>query len=271
MTPGDDQIPWVRNAFATGNENQVDRLVYDGIPGKLDERPVGYERCVERGESVLLELGDRPKVLLDGGLAGFYSVCQTVNAYCAAAILEGREALIENAVDEDQAMPLGLPEAEPLEIRGLHSKSAGRMERRQTECVLRDRRHTREMPILILGGGVPERLEAGDCLRPQIVEPRWTGLLPLKILAIGFDRAGRAGAGHSAAPLPGFSRHYVPSDRNLPHDFLCGDVAHEAPAPTPAEFCTQSYPCSSSSSASSLPPDLTILPFASTCTKSGMM
>src|SRR5207253_926977 len=131
MTPGDDQIPWVRNAFATGNENQVDRLVYDGIPGKLDERPVGYERCVERGE-----------------------------------------------------------------------------------CVLRDRRHAREMPILILGGGVPERLEAGDRLRPQIVEPRWTGLLPLKILAIGFDRAGRAGAGHSAAPLPGFSRHYVPSDRN---------------------------------------------------------
>ena len=116
---------------------------------------------------MLLELGDLPKVLLDGGLAGFYRVCQTANAYGAAAILKGREALIENAVDEDQAMPLGLPEAEPLEIRGLHSKSAGRMERRQAECVLRDRRHTREMPILILGGGVPERLEAGDRLRPR--------------------------------------------------------------------------------------------------------
>src|SRR5881628_641147 len=103
----------MRNAFATGDENQMDRLLDDGILGKLDERAVGDERGVERGESVLLEPGELPQMPLDGGLAGLYRIRETANANCTAAIIERREALIENAIDEDEAMPVGLREAEP--------------------------------------------------------------------------------------------------------------------------------------------------------------
>ena len=113
---GHDQIPRMTDAFTTGNKNQVDGLLDDGVVGQLDESAVGDERGIEGGEGCLLELRHLPQVLLDRRLTRFYRVGQTADAYTIASILERRKALVENSVDEDQSMPVGLPEAESLEI-----------------------------------------------------------------------------------------------------------------------------------------------------------
>src|SRR5438045_4063911 len=114
------------------------------------------------------------------------------------------------------------------------------MERGQSKGALCDRRHAREMPILILGRRIPERLEAADSPAAQILEPLRTRWLLLKILAIDLDRAGSAGARGFAASHCRISRDYILSDGNLPHDFSGCHVAQDAAAATPAEFWTQS-------------------------------
>ena len=45
----------MRNAVATGNEQQVNGLLDDRIPGELDERAIANESGVQRSESVLVE------------------------------------------------------------------------------------------------------------------------------------------------------------------------------------------------------------------------
>src|ERR1051325_3332128 len=102
---------------------------------------------------------------------------------------------------------------------------------REHETPVRDGRDAGEAPLLLLRGGEAQLREARDRALADLPEPR-----------------GRAGGAVARERLE------------------VGDV--HAPA---ASVRSQSYPFSSSSSARSLPPDLTIRPAASTCTTSGWM
>src|SRR5216117_2391472 len=108
------------------------------------------------------------------------------------------------------------------------------------ESLVRDRRDAREAPLLLLHRGKAELGEAAD--RPLAEFPQPLGC------ARGAVSRERLEVGDVA-----FSR--------------VGDVGHA----TTASSRSQSYPFSSSSRASSLPPDLTIRPPARTCTTSGSM
>src|SRR5947209_16602521 len=107
---------------------------------------------------------------------------------------------------------------------------------RENETPVRDGRDAGEAPLLLFRGGEAELREAGDRALADLLEPR--------------RRAGGA----------------VPRER-----FEIGDVAVRDAHATAASVRSQSYPFSSSSSARSFPPDLTIRPAASTCTTSGWM
>src|ERR1043166_7277448 len=107
---------------------------------------------------------------------------------------------------------------------------------REHETPVRDGRDAGEAPPLLLRGGEAQLREARDRALADLPEPR-----------------GRAGGAVARERLE------------------VGDVpARDAHAPA-ASVRSQSYPFSSSSSARSLPPDLTIRPAASTCTTSGWM
>src|SRR2546425_3286082 len=109
---------------------------------------------------------------------------------------------------------------------------------RQHEALVRDRRDAREAPLLLLHRGKPEFGETGDRPLADLPQP------------LGRPRGAVA------------REHFEVGDVPLsPVD----DVGHAMTA----SWRNQSYPFSSSSSASSLPPDLTIRPPARTCTTSG--
>src|SRR5438105_2007127 len=205
MTFGDDHIARMRNAVATGNEQQVNGLLDDRIPDELDERAIADESSVQRSEGVLVEARNLSEIAFEQRRAGFYRARQTPDAYRVADFLERREALVENTVDENETMPVGLAKPEPLEIGrlqaericevalttyGLPTIGVGlRGRRRQAESTLSNRGYTREMPIFILRRWVSERFEPGHSPLAKIVQPGRTGLLTLKILSIDFDRA----------------------------------------------------------------------------------
>src|SRR5213078_2604035 len=108
------------------------------------------------------------------------------------------------------------------------------------ESLVRDRRDAREAPLLLLHRGEAELGEPPDRPLAELLQP-----------------VGRA-------------RGAVSRERLEVGDVRCcpvGDIGHV----TTASSRSQSYPFSSSSRASSLPPDLTIRPPARTCTTSGSM
>src|SRR5437764_7045662 len=99
-----------------------------------------------------------------------------------------------------------------------------------------DWRDAGEAPLLLLRGGEAELREERDRALAELFEPR--------------VRTSGAVSG-----------------KRLERCEVETDVRHA----TGAASRSQSYPFSSSSSASSLPPDFTLRPSASTCTKSGRM
>src|SRR2546426_2816261 len=111
---------------------------------------------------------------------------------------------------------------------------------REHESLVRDGGDAREAPLLLLHRGKPELGEAGDRPLAELPQP------------IGCTRGTVARERLEVGDVP-----FSP----------VGDVGHA----TTASSRSQSYPFSSSSSASSLPPDLTIRPPARTCTTSGSM
>src|SRR5437868_1227456 len=258
MPSGDDQISRVRHALATGHEDKMDRLVDYRVVGELDQCAVSDERGVESGKRVLLELCDLSEVALYGRISRLDCARQTANAEACAHFLERRETFVENTIDENESVPVGLAKTESLEFGGLDSERIRnvtfaprrlatlaavlrvRFRHRQAERSLGDRRYAGEVPVFILGGGVAERLEPRDAMLAEPLQPVWSGLLALEIPAINLYRAWCASAGRPSAGFRGVSRHQLVGDSNLPGVFPCRDVAQAAPAPTPAGFCIQS-------------------------------
>src|SRR5437762_8379084 len=121
-----------------------------------------------------------------------------------ANVLERRETLIENTVDENETMPVGLAKSEALQIGGLEADRISevafatrglptfgatlRGRTRQTENPFSDRCYAGEMPILVFRRWVSKCLKARHSLLTKIVQPRRTGRLALEILSIHFDR-----------------------------------------------------------------------------------
>src|SRR2546425_9939311 len=111
---------------------------------------------------------------------------------------------------------------------------------REREFRFGDGRDAREAPLPLVGRGEAELCEGGDLPPTELAQP-----------------LGRVRGAVARVRLEGVDVPCGP----------VGDLGHV----TTASSRSQSYPFSSSSSARSLPPDLTIFPPARTCTTSGSM
>ena len=145
----------------------------------------------------------------------------------------GAQTLGVDPVHEDERGPLGCARRRRARAASLPTRPAPPVAR--PPGPLRDGRDRREAPFLIPRRGKSGPREPLHGGAPDRLQPVWA--------------LGGCGARSSLELL----------HERLGHD----------PAPTASS--SHSYPRASSSSASSLPPDFTILPAESTCTKSGMM
>src|SRR5438874_13826748 len=89
-------------------------------------------------------------------------------------------------------MPVGLTESETLQVRRPQPERVCKVTfaSRQAKRALRYGSDAREVPVFILRGWIPKRLEAGDPLAAQVLEPIRTWCLAREVLAVDLDRAG---------------------------------------------------------------------------------
>ena len=117
----------MRDCFALtfGNENQVDRLLDDGVRLQLYERAVSNERRVERGEGVVVERRDLAEMALGTPSAGANRLGETAHPNLLTQSGVRGQVFRELAVHEDERVPRGLAECETPEIgAGDHSGGA---------------------------------------------------------------------------------------------------------------------------------------------------
>ena len=219
------------------DEHQVQRLVHFYSGRHVHERAIVEKGRVERREGVG---GGRPGVAPEVPPdqvpvmpAGFR---ESPRGHAGGEPVRRRQGGDVPTVDEDQPAPARGPRHEAVDVPRRGRKR--RLRPRQGEPRLRDRRHAREAPLLLLHRREAELGEARDRPLADLVEPRR----------------------RRAGPVAG--ERLERGDVTLLH---VGRLGHA----TAAASRSQSYPFSSSSSASSFPPDLTIRPFERTWTTSG--
>src|SRR5438045_3036870 len=134
-------------------------------------------------------------------------------------------------------MPVGLPESETLQVGRPQSERVCKVTcaSRQAKRALRYGSDAREVPVFILRGGIPKRLEAGDPFAAQVLEPIGTWCLAREVLAVDLDRAG-------CPRNRAFTRrfHRLSQDGIVARELPRRDLSHAAPAATFAEPCIQS-------------------------------
>src|SRR6185312_449121 len=214
--------------------------------GDLDHRAVGQKTRVQRHKRLpplvfMVEMG--PQLTAVGGEP------LRQRPHLAPRRRGGRrQARSKVAVDEYQPARLRSP-VHPGQIQCPHPPHQFRRRKRRLrlEHTAGDRGHVSLPPPLVAVAGKAHVGEARERLLPQFMQPRRPRILPRKARHV----AGKYARG---GVLETEQRHgYAPR-------------RPAAPASTRSGSPSQPYPLSSSSSASSLPPDFTIRPPDSTCT-----
>ncbi len=253
----EDQVPRMRDRRLPRRNRhvqQVDRPLQNRAPREVQERAVVEERRVERGEGALVGVGVPGQMRLHEVALGSHRFRQRADPHPLRQATGCRQGFGEAAVHPDRQVTVRGPDRKTRHVLGRRLPRFPRLPARgrEPERRGRDRRDVGEAPILVHRGREAELREARDRLLADRLEPRAVpselAREPLEALEVDLH-----GLGHSRRHIP--SRLY----------------GRAAAAEAPAAPSTPAYPFSSSSRASSLPPDFTIRPSMSTCTTSGTM
>ena len=221
------------------HKQQVNRLLNDRIGRNLEERPVAQKRRVERRERLILIRRQPGQVPLDKCRIAVNRLAEAPGFDAGRQGTTRRELRREAPIDHDELGKREVFEGEAVELIAGQGRETVVGER-EGRC--RDRRDVGEPPRFELRRRKPELAEAVDRRLAQLADrgrhtPVWLARHAIELgeVAIAAFRS----LGHRRPP---HAPTWAPSASSHP------------------------YPFSSSSSASSLPPDLTMRPAESTWT-----